>query len=117
MSKIAKPFGANAALSGEQIQHVSEKWFAWFTELNEKGHLKALNSPLQGTGNAIRGKVIKGKRKIITDGPCAEIMGILAGYMIIEAQDLERAVELAKGCPILEAGGSVEVRPIQSMAE
>jgi hypothetical protein len=118
MSKIAKSFDANAGESDEQTQHVSEKWFAWFAELSEKGHLKDLNrGPLQGTGNASKGKVIKGKRKIITDGPCAKIMGVVAGYVIIEAQDLERAVELAKGCPILEAGGSGEVRPIQGMVK
>jgi hypothetical protein len=31
----------------------------------------------------------------------------------IEAKDLAQAVELSKGCPILEVGGSVEVRPIR----
>lgn len=33
----------------------------------------------------------------------------VTGYMIIQAETVERAVELAKGCPILESGGSVEV--------
>jgi hypothetical protein len=35
--------------------------------------------------------------------------------MLIEAQDLAHAVEISKGCPILEVGGSVEVRPIQKL--
>ncbi|MEQ8291921.1 MAG: hypothetical protein RIA08_06920 [Roseovarius sp.] len=36
----------------------------------------------------------------------------LAGYTIVEAEDIETACEMAKGCPILAAGGSVEVAPI-----
>ena len=35
--------------------------------------------------------------------------------MLIEARDLAQAAEIAQGCPILEAGGSVEVRPIQRL--
>jgi hypothetical protein len=33
--------------------------------------------------------------------------------MLIEARDITHAVELSKGCPILEVGGSVEVRPVE----
>ena len=36
-------------------------------------------------------------------------------YTLIEAKDLNEAVELSKGCPILEREGSVEVRPIRKM--
>jgi hypothetical protein len=34
---------------------------------------------------------------------------------LIEARDLEHAVELSKGCPILEREGMVEVRPVMQM--
>jgi len=36
----------------------------------------------------------------------------VGGFSLIEARDLDEAAELSKGCPILERGGSVEVRPI-----
>ncbi|KZY47304.1 hypothetical protein A3731_30110 [Roseovarius sp. HI0049] len=36
----------------------------------------------------------------------------LAGYTIVEAEDIETACEIAKGCPILASGGSVEVAPV-----
>lgn len=39
----------------------------------------------------------------------------LAGYSIVEADDIETACEIAKGCPILANGGSVEVAPIGDM--
>ncbi|MBN9160557.1 MAG: hypothetical protein J0I07_06320, partial [Myxococcales bacterium] len=37
---------------------------------------------------------------------------IVGGFLIVTAKDLEQAAELAKGCPIFEAGGRVEVRAI-----
>jgi hypothetical protein len=55
---------------------------------------------------------VKGKQKIITDGPFAEAKELVGGYTLIEARDLEQAVELSKGCPILEVDGAVEVRPV-----
>ena len=81
---------------------------AWFKELGEKGHIKYPGHPLEGTG-----KVVRGKQKTVHDGPYAEAKDIVNGFTLIEAKDLSQAVELSKGCPILEFGGSVEVRPIQ----
>jgi hypothetical protein len=48
---------------------------------------------------------------IVTDGPHAETKEYLAGYYIIDAADLDEAIELARGVP-LNDGGSVEIRPI-----
>jgi len=36
----------------------------------------------------------------------------VCGYSIVEASDLSAAVELSSGCPIFDAGGLVEVRPV-----
>ena len=49
------------------------------------------------------------------DGPDAEAKDIVGGYITVEAEDIAQAVELSKGCPILEVGGSVEVRPVQRL--
>jgi len=59
------------------------------------------------------GKVVKGKQKAITDGPFAEAKDVVGGFSLIQARDLNQAVELSKNCPILDVGGSVEVRQIQ----
>ena len=59
------------------------------------------------------GKVVSGKQKSIHDGPYAEAKDIVNGFTLIEAHDLPHAVEISKGCPILEAGGTVEVRPVR----
>jgi len=100
--------GRDTSTSPEQMQKNMQKWVAWFKELGEKGYIKYPGHPLEGTG-----KVVTGKQKAIHDGPYAEAKDIVNGFTLIEAKDLSQAVELSKGCPILEVGGSVEVRPIQ----
>jgi hypothetical protein len=94
----------------EQLQKHFEKWVAWFKELNAKGYIKDPGHPLESAG-----KVVQGKQKVVNDGPYAEAKDVVGGYMLIEADDLTHAVEISKGCPILEVGGSVEVRPVQKL--
>jgi hypothetical protein len=53
--------------------------------------------------------------KTVTDGPFAEAKDLVGGYTLVSTKDLAHAAELAKGCPIFEFGGSVEVRPIMKM--
>ena len=57
------------------------------------------------------GKIVA-RRNVVTDGPFAESKEAIAGFFIIRADSLEEAVEVAKGCPGLEYGQTVEVRPI-----
>jgi hypothetical protein len=97
--------------SAQQRQQHLTKWRAWFQQLGEGGHLKELGHPLDPAG-----MVVKGSGKTVTDGPFAEAKDIVGGFTIIEARDLAQAVELSKGCPILETGGSVEVRPVQQLS-
>jgi hypothetical protein len=53
---------------------------------------------------------------VVNDGPYAEAKDVVGGYIVVEAKDLTHAAELAKDCPILEVGGSVEIRPIQPLS-
>lgn len=110
MSEFTFLFRGNdlSALSLEQMQKYTQKWLAWRKEIGEKGHIKEDGNPLERTG-----KVVKGKEKSVHDGPYAEAKDIVNGYTLIEAEDLSHAAEIAKGCPILELGGSVEVRPVR----
>ncbi len=102
--------GRDRSGSPEQMQKNMEKWGAWFKDLGAKGHMKDPGHPLQDAG-----KVVRGRQKIVNDGPYAEAKDLIAGYTLIEAKDLEYALELAKGCPILDVGGSVEVRPVEKL--
>ncbi len=96
--------------SPEQMQKVMEKWMAWFKELAKKGHIKDRGLPLERAG-----KLVTGGKKTVTDGPFAEAKDVVGGYTLIEARDLDQAVELSKGCPILEREGMVEVRPVMQI--
>jgi hypothetical protein len=49
---------------------------------------------------------------VTTDGPFAETKEFLGGYYLLEANDLDRAIELAGRIPAARMGGSVEIRPM-----
>jgi hypothetical protein len=102
--------GGEAGRSPERAQQMMQKWMAWFKELGEKGHLKDRGQPLERTG-----KLVSGKRKAVNDGPFAEAKDVVGGYTLILAKDLDQAAELSKGCPIFEADGQVEVRPVMKL--
>jgi hypothetical protein len=93
----------------EQMQQVLPQWAAWFKELAEKGHIVDRGQPLDRSG-----KVVKSS-KVVTDGPFAETKDVIGGYTLIKARDVSEAAELAKGCPVLQRGGQVEVRPVMKM--
>lgn len=97
-------------LSPEQMADVMPVWMAWMKSLDERGHLKAAGNPLERAG-----KIVRGRQKTVSDGPFAEAKDLINGYTLIQASDLAQAAELAKGCPILDGGGSVEVRAIAAM--
>ena len=52
--------------------------------------------------------------RVLRDRLADAIHDLVAGFIIIEARDLAQAVELSTGCPMLDGGGSVEVRPVMS---
>lgn len=94
----------------EQAQRSMEAWMAWVRGLEAKGHLKDRGLPLEPTG-----KVVRGEKKVVTDGPYAEAKDIVLGFMVISARDLAEATELSKSCPMVEGGAVVEVRPVLDM--
>jgi len=51
-------------------------------------------------------------RTLTTDGPFVELKEAVGGYMILEADDLDGAIEVAARVPAARLGGAVEVRPI-----
>ena len=58
---------------------------------------------------------MRGKDKVVTDGPYVEAKDIVLGFIVISAANLDEAVRLASGCPIAEGGGSVEIRPVATL--
>jgi hypothetical protein len=96
----------------ERAQKSMQAWMAWIRELEAKGHLKDRGQPLERGG-----RLVRGQGNEVTDGPFTEVKDLVLGFIVIEARDLEQAVELAKGCPIAQGGGAVEIRPVMSLPE
>ena len=100
----------NAMGSPEKAQQSLMKWRAWFKEMTDQGYVKNAGQPLEDSG-----KVVGGSKRTITDGPYSETKDLIGGYSLIEARDLEQAAQIASGCPIIDNGGWVEVRPVRQM--
>ncbi|HEX2870450.1 MAG TPA: YciI family protein [Polyangiaceae bacterium] len=91
----------------ERAQKSMQAWIAWIKELEVKGQLKSGGMPLERTG-----KTVRGAQLAVTDGPFTEAKDIVLGFIIVVARDLDHAVEIAKGCPLAQGGGGVEIRPV-----
>jgi hypothetical protein len=81
-------------------------------ELLQSGAMKG-GEPLQPTSTATTVRLRNGQR-LVTDGPFAETKEALGGFYLIEARDLDEAIELAAKCPGARSG-AIEVRPIMEL--
>ena len=95
-----------ASESPEVMQAHMQKWMVWMEQLGKEGKLNG-GVPLKQGGKTVS------PDGIVTDGPFAEGKELVGGYLIVRANDIDEATEISKGCPILEAGGSIEVREVQ----
>ncbi len=81
----------------------------WVGEL-EKGGNHVYSTGLQSVRTAATLRLRDGKVSV-TDGPFAETKEVLAGFTILQARDLNEAIQLASKLPAVQLG-SVEVRPV-----
>ncbi len=96
--------------SPEQWQAHMQKWMEWMGGLQQKEQLVTAQ-PLSQSG-----KQITGSKKTVSDGPFIEGKEMVGGYLVCKANNYNAAIEIAKGCPILEFDdGKVEVREVQEM--
>jgi hypothetical protein len=93
--------------SPEALRALKEKMIQWVIDISNRG-LHVASEPFQGTG-----KLVSGRKKIVTDTPFGETREIIGGCTLVQAKDIHEAVEIAKGCPILETNANIEVGPIQ----
>jgi len=89
--------GTGAGLSKEEEERVNAAWGEWF---------RAMGPAVLDIGNPIgMSRTINANRSVSEGGG----VNPMTGYSLIEAPDLDAAVELAKGCPIFASGGSIQV--------
>ena len=98
-----------ADMSPEVLQTSMQKWMDWIGGIAAEGKLLDRGSRLSDEGNVVR------PAKLVTDGPYIETKETIGGFIMVQTESLDEATEIAKGCPILAAGGNVEVRPIIRM--
>jgi hypothetical protein len=94
-----------ADMSPAELQQVMEAHVRFAGQAGEQGATILGGNALESsaTATSVRGDVV-------TDGPFAETKEVLGGYYLIDARDLDHALEVAKLCPA--PYGGVEVRPI-----
>jgi len=78
-------------------------------QLHASGQYRAA-APLHPTSTATSVRVRNGKR-LATDGPFAETREQLGGYFVIDAADLNQAIDIAARVPMARVG-TVEIRPV-----
>jgi hypothetical protein len=94
-------------MSPEEMQQQMQKWQTWMSEGFQKGWLLDAGDGLKKEGRVVRAK------KVVSDGPFIEAKEVVGGFSIVQADSIDAAAELAKGCPVLLRGGTVEIRPLQ----
>ena len=100
--------------SAEAIAAEMEAYNAFTREVRDRGAMLG-GEALHPTTSATTVRVRDGQT-VATDGPFAETKEALGGYYLVEARDLDEAIELAAKIPGARHG-SVEVRPIFEFGE
>jgi hypothetical protein len=84
--------------------------YADYQAINEtKGVTSGLQLDAPETATTVR---VHDGKTLTTDGPFVELKEAIGGYLFLEADDLDAAIELASRVPAARMGGAVEVRPI-----
>ncbi len=97
----------DSGLSSEELQAAMNRITAWFEGLQEQGKVRG-GQPL-GSDR----KIVVGQHgRIVADGPFAESKEAIGGFLQLQAADLNEAVAIARACPSLQYGVSIEVRPV-----
>lgn len=98
------PLPANAKPTAAEFEAVNKQWQKYIGGIAGQGKFVATQRLDQA------GSIIGPDGKITN--AIAEGKGLIVGTLTLQAKSLDEAIELAKSCPILQMGGSVEVRPV-----
>ena len=83
------------------------KWLGGIASQNKLADKGNTLLPIAGCAKTIKAD------KVVTDGPFTEIKEFISGYVVVKAENIDEAVEMAKANPIFEqVGGSIEVREV-----
>lgn len=92
-------------LSPQELQDQLEKWLGWRKRLQEKGQV--VFSERIGRN----GLQICGSGRAVSETTGAPVIALL----LINAVNIAEAVAIARDCPVYDLGGSLEIRPVQTL--
>ena len=94
--------GAHDGRSDEERAAITREYMGMYddTRVKSGAHLRPIE-----TATVVR-------EDVVTDGPFADTKEFFGGFFLIDAEDLDAALEIAKRVPAQRFGGAVEVRPI-----
>lgn len=99
---------SNEQPTPEQLQEMQKQWGEFIGKIAMQGKLVSTHQL------GFEGKMIAPDQSI-QDGFYMSEGQMVAGNMVLKSETLEAATEIAKNCPILTMGGTVEVRSINPM--
>ena len=94
----------------EEMAEMGARMGRFMTELQEAGVLADPGARLGPTEHARTLRYGRDGQPVVTDGPFAETKEQTAGYMVLECEDVDEAVDWVRKMPI--RGGALEVRPL-----
>lgn len=97
-------------LSSQERAALAKKWNDWYDGLASQGKVQ------HGRPLALEGRVVSGAEGRVTDGPYAETKEVIGGYFFLTVASLDEATEIARRCPGLPLGLTVEVRPVAEVS-
>ena len=109
MLLIAEPRGQRDTRTRSEGEALYARMVAFSEALAAEGKLIDAHA-LTADTNAARVQVREGRTNIV-DGPFAEAKEQLGGFYLVEAADLDEAIDLAKKVPVLQ-DGAIEIRPL-----
>jgi hypothetical protein len=100
-----------AALPQHELDAIMRDTRAYEDSLRARGHVLS-TAGLQPARQGATLRFQAGDKPTVTDGPFTETKEQLGGIMVLEASDLNHAIQLMSGMPCMRMGGSLEIRPI-----
>ena len=102
---------ASAAEEAEEAEEDEEESFPWLDDLQARG-IWVMGDQLAPPRRARTVRVRDGKQ-LVSDGPFADTKEAVGGWFVLEADDLDAALEVAARVPAARHGGAIEIRPVE----
>jgi len=99
--------GKDPVSTQEELQKRMTHYITWMQELAAKGKFKE-GAPLIDN----KGNLVKNSKEVVSDGSFLNPAEVISGYLIINAEDLNEATNIAKTCPLIDQF-PIEVREIK----